>query len=61
MGIENDVLCSFCTKERDASEHIFGRCENEKRFWEQLQIVVNDVCANVLLVNLNKSIVLLWA
>ena len=30
-----------------------------KRFWEQLQTVVNNACANSLFVNLNENIVLL--
>ncbi|WP_419612224.1 LYR motif-containing protein, partial [Thiolapillus sp.] len=42
----------------DAIEHIFWRCEHVKRFWEQLQTVVNNACANGLFVNLNESIVL---
>ncbi|WP_419598529.1 hypothetical protein, partial [Thiolapillus sp.] len=58
MGVEKDVTCSFCGKERDAIEHIFWRCEHVKRFWEQLQTVVNNACANGLFVNLNESIVL---
>ena len=36
----------------------FLRCEHVKRFWEQLQTVVNNVRANGLFVNLNESIVL---
>ena len=48
----------FCGKERDAIEHIFLRCEHVKRFWEQLQTVVNNACANGLFVNLNESIIL---
>ena len=58
MGVEKDVTCSFCGKERDAIEHIFLRCEHVKRFWEQLQTVVNNACANGLFVNLNESIIL---
>ena len=37
----------------------FLRCEHVKRFWEQLQTVVNNACANGLFVNLSESIVLL--
>ena len=59
MGVEKDVTCSFCGKERDAIVHIFWRCEHVKRFWEQLQTVVNNACENGLFVNLNESIVLL--
>ena len=58
IGVEKDVTCSFCGKERDAIEHIFLRCEHLQRFWEQLQTVVNNACANGLFVNLNDSIVL---
>ena len=36
----------------------FLRCEHVKRFWEQLQTVVNNACANGLFVNLNETIVL---
>ena len=60
MGVEKDVTCSFCGKGRDATEHIFWRCEHVKRFWEQLQTVVNNAYANGLFVNLNESIVLFW-
>ena len=34
------------------------RCGHVKRFWEQLQRVVNNACANGLFVNLNESIFL---
>ena len=58
MGVEKDVTCSFCGKERDAVQHIFWRCEHVKRFWEQLQTVAYNACGNGLLVNLNETIVL---
>ena len=58
MGVEKDVTCSFCGKERDAVEHIFCRCEHVKRFWEQLQTVAYNACGNGLPVNLNETIVL---
>ena len=58
IGVEKDVTCSFCGKERGAIEHIFWRCEHVKRFWEQLQTIVNNACANGLFVNLNENIVL---
>ena len=58
MGVENDVTCSFCEKERNAIEHIFWRCEHVKRFWEQLQTVVNNACATGLHVNLTESMLL---
>ena len=60
MDVEKDVTCSFCGKEPDAIEHIFLRCEHVKRFWEQLQTVVNNACTNGLFVNLNESVVLFW-
>ena len=58
MGVENDVTCSFCGKERDAIEHIFWEMRTCKRFLEQLQTVVNDTCANGLFVNQIGSIFL---
>lgn len=42
-GVENDVACLFRRKERDAVEHIFWRCDNVRRFWEQLQTEVNEM------------------
>ena len=36
----------------------FLRCEHVKRFWDQLETVVNNACANGLFVNRNESIVL---
>ena len=37
MGIENDINCSFCRRERDSINHIFWRCVYVKSFWEQFQ------------------------
>ena len=34
MGIENDSNCSFCRKERDTINHLFGRCACVQQFWE---------------------------
>ncbi|WP_419609554.1 reverse transcriptase family protein [Thiolapillus sp.] len=58
MGVENDITCSFCKKERDAINHIFWRCDSIKPFWEQLQIALNDRGVNAVSITLNESIVL---
>ena len=40
MGVENDVTCSFCSKERDAINHIFRDIPNIKLTWEQVLTAV---------------------
>ena len=37
MGIENDINCSFCRRERDSINQIFFRFVYVKSFWKQLQ------------------------
>ena len=58
MGVENDIKCSFCKKERDAFNHIFWRCASVKPLWEQLQMAMNDRGVNAVSITLNESIVL---
>ena len=58
MGFEKDVTCSFCGKSEMLLNILFWRCEHVKRFWEQLQTIANNACANGLVVNLNESIIL---
>ena len=57
MGIETDITCSFCRKERDSINHniyiyIYWS------FWEQFQIVLNAGFSNAKSVTLNENIVL---
>ena len=56
--ISHGVLFQPCCITRFICLFFFLRCEHVKRFWEQLQTVVNNACTNGLFVNLNESIVL---
>ena len=58
MGIETDITCSFCRKERDSINHIFWSCTYVSSFREQFQIVLNAGCSNATSVTLNENIVL---
>ena len=58
MGIENNITCSFCRKERGSSNHIFWLCTYVRSFWERFQIVVNAGCSNATSVALHENIVL---
>ena len=70
MDVQDDLECSLNfvkikikikkkeKKERNSINHILGRCNSIKPFWDQFQMAVSDRCANSTPVTLNESIVL---
>ena len=53
MGIENDINCSFCRRERDSINHIFWRCVYVKSFGEHFQTTLNTWSSNARTITLN--------
>ena len=57
MGIENDINCSFCRRERDSvNQFFFWRCVYVKSFWEQFQTTLNTGSSNARTVTLKENL-----
>ena len=59
MGITPNENCSFCAGERDCLEHIFGRCNVSRSFWDGFVGLVNVRCQNAVNFRLSETLVIL--
>ena len=44
MGVQPDVACSFCSREKDSLRHMFWECRVVIKFWNELETFIKQNC-----------------
>ena len=58
MGVAADIQCHFCSNEKDSIEHIFGRCVFVRRFWNSLEMILEEKRKTALNLKITENLVL---